>query len=267
MHRALRAPLLAALLLLPGGARAESVAGLCPDGSAFVVQSRADIPCARAKLVEPSELPPLRPELLPHPWAWAVDREARNPRNPYNLIDAAQQIRALRAGEVTPAKSPPPPQAQSAPEPTPRVQLEPDEVRELARLLELRQRLAPAALRVQDVRGRDELTISLAYSPSFEARVLEDLRRAPEQSHVLLFGVESARAAEFHANFLIVQGALTYRPDPEHADELGFVAGGPGPIAAGEQRLGYLVIPARFDPAAELEIWWNDRSLVARLAP
>ena len=90
------------LWALGGGmAHAAGIAGVCPDGSAFIVQSRADVPCPRAKLVPPDELPPLRPELLPHPYTWHVDQEARDPHNPYNLIDAAQKIRTLRAGEAS----------------------------------------------------------------------------------------------------------------------------------------------------------------------
>ncbi len=58
--------LLAALLWSPSAVLAGSVAGMCPDGSAFIVGRKADAPCVRARFVEdPSQLPPLRPELLP----------------------------------------------------------------------------------------------------------------------------------------------------------------------------------------------------------
>ncbi len=80
MAASFRQALWVGLWALGGGmAHASGIAGVCPDGSAFIVQSRKDVPCRRAKLVPPDELPPLRPELLPHPYTWHVDQEARDP--------------------------------------------------------------------------------------------------------------------------------------------------------------------------------------------
>ena len=72
---------------------------------------------------------------------------------------------------------------------------------------------------------------------------------------------------EFHANFLVVQGPRTFRPDPRDPREIGFLVGEPGPVPAGALALGYIVVPIRFDPSAELELWWNDRSVTTLLAP
>ncbi len=83
------------------GAAAEGLTGVCPDGSMFIVQQRASVPCKNARFVDdPSKTPPIRPELLPHPYTWQVDQEARNPNNPYQLLEAAEKIRAARRGQV-----------------------------------------------------------------------------------------------------------------------------------------------------------------------
>ena len=72
-----------AMLAAPLAAGAATLSGVCPDGSFFVVQSRDAVPCSQPHFVDdPSELPPLRPHLLPRPYTWYVDQEARNPNNP-----------------------------------------------------------------------------------------------------------------------------------------------------------------------------------------
>ncbi len=255
-----------------GLAQAASLAGVCPDGSAFIVHKREDVPCSRAKLVPPSELPPLRPELLPRPYNWHVDHEARNPHNPYNLIDAAQKIRAHRAGTTGPGTRRPStvPHTQSsptrAPAQGPRISLGEADLRDLLRLVELRQHVAPAKLTVEDIQGRAQLELLVAHSPAFEARILEQLGESTAERRVLVFTAHSAVGSEFHPNFFVVQGTLTFRPEPTHPREVGFLLGAPGPLAHGTPVLGYLVIPARFDPQQPLDIWWNDRSFNAVLA-
>jgi hypothetical protein len=259
------------LWALGGGmAHAAGIAGVCPDGSAFIVQSRKDVPCPRAKLVPPDELPPLRPELLPHPYTWHVDQEARDPHNPYNLIDAAQKIRTLRAGEAPGEPSTPRVETATrvpAPSAAPRVFLSDPELRDLARIIELRQQIAPARLSVEDLQGRQQLEIELAHSPALEAQILEVLGESPEERRVLVFSARSAVSSEFHPNFLVVQDSLTFRPDPGRPEESGFLSGEPGPLPRGVPTLGYLVIPDRFDPAQPMDLWWNDRSLTAVLSP
>ena len=255
-----------------GIAQAAGIAGVCPDGSAFIVQKIQDVPCARAKLVPPSEMPPLRPELLPRPYNWHVDHEARNPHNPYNLIDAAQQIRAHRAQSASSGSSQRSsgPRAESlrVPEPSrgPRVALSESELRDLLRLVELRQQVAPAKLSVEDIQGREQLELKVAYSPAIEAQILAQLGDSPSARRVLVFTAQSVVGSEFHPNFFVVQDTLTFRPEPTRLEEVGFLLGEPGPLARGTPVLGYLVIPARFDPERSLDIWWNDRSFSAVLA-
>ena len=253
----------ASLLALP--AAAEALSGLCPDGSIFIVQRAADIPCKRAKLVDPAELPPLRPELLPRPYTWMVDQEARDPNNPYNLIDAAQRLRDLRRGEggvgVEPLEGGEPAAGRATP-----VRLEEAELRDLARIVVLRQRLAPAALAVDDLRGPARLVIELAHSPAFEERIREAARL--DDGLVIAFLARAAEAAEFWPNFLVVQGARTFRPDAARSGELGILLGQAGEQSRGALVLGYFVLPAgRFDPTQAMDLWWNDRSVRATLQP
>jgi hypothetical protein len=266
------------------GVDAQSLTGICPDGSIFIVQHEAQIPCARARRVDPSELPPIRPEYLPRPYGWIVDQEARNPNNPYNMVEAAEKIRALHAagasGAVAPEQESPPPLAAATPTPVapagaaplplaeapaPRVALADEDLADLAKLVVLRQQVAPAELRVDDISGREELKIQLAYSASFEALVLDALGRASGDGVVLAFLARTGAAVDFHPNFFVVQGPLTFRPDPERVEEVGFVLGAAGSQPEGAVLLGYVVVPARFDAAQPLDLWWNDRSVEARL--
>ena len=274
MRRIPSALVLGLLLLDPSAAPAQTLAGLCPDGSAFIVHRREHVPCRRAKFVDPSDLPPLRPELLPKPYAWEVDQQARDPHNPYNLIDDAQKIRRLRAGEnveSAPPEAAPRPQGRTAPAPVmpppPRVELAASDLRDIIRLVELQQQFAPAQLQVEDVRGRERFRIELAYSPAVEAEVQSDLGLAAESSRALLFTVHTSMADSFQPNFFIVQDALTFRPDPTRTEEVGFFQGGEGAVAPGEILLGYIVIPEQFDPTRSMDLWWNDRSISAVLAP
>ena len=41
-------------------------------------------------------MPPIRPRYLPTPYTWKVYNEAQDPNNPYNLIDAAREVRELQ---------------------------------------------------------------------------------------------------------------------------------------------------------------------------
>jgi len=84
---------------------------------------------------------------------------------------------------------------------------------------------------------------------------------------VLLFSVRAAQPTEFYPNFLVAQDGATFRPDPEVAEQSGFVLGAAGSLPQGELRIGYLVIPERFALSRPLRIWWNDRELEATLAP
>ena len=273
------------LTALPAAsARADGVAGLCPDGSAFVVARREDAPCRDPKFIDPSDMPPLRPQYVPRSQAWQLNRQARDENNPYNLVDRREGVVQERGekpaakAKAAPASAPAAtraslaPQAARAPAPqtresAPAFALSEDELRDLARLIVLRQQVAPAELSVEDVRGRAQLLLRYAYSPSFEQRAIAALDLDPARSRVLLFSVRSEAAVEFFPNFSAIQDGVSSRPEPSRLDEVGFVLGAPGPMAAGLVSIGYLVLPARVDPSRSVDLWWNDRKLSATLAP
>src|SRR5262245_9445090 len=272
---------LCALLAQPASAD-STLSGVCPDGSFFVVQSREAVPCADPHFAEPDQLPPVRPYLLPRPYTWYVDQEARNPNNPYNLVESAKQIRDARKGVAPaqpatataagqpgaaaargPAVAPAPTRAPSA---APLVALGDDELRDLVRLIALRQQDSPAQIEIK-AQGGTQLRIALAYSASFESYALPVLGRDAKTSRVLVWSAQAVRAAAFKPNFLVVQTGRTFRPDPQNPAEVAYLLGSPGQIPAGEMAVGYLVVPASFDPAQKLEIFWNDRSVASVLAP
>ena len=267
-------------LLAPTAHADPTLSGVCPDGSFFIVQSRESVPCDDPHFAEPDQLPPVRPYLLPRPYTWYVDQEARNPNNPYNLVETARQIRDARKGIQQPAGSAPaqagqpaptatrnpPTQAQMpAPSGAPGVSLADDELRDLVRLIALRQQDAPAQIEVK-AQGQTQLRIALAYSGSFEAYALGALGRNASTNRVLVWSAQAIKATPFKPNFFVVQSGRTFRPDPQNPAEIAYLLGGPGEIPAGEMAVGYLVVPASFDPAHELELFWNDRSVASVLA-
>src|SRR5262245_59848854 len=185
---------LCALLAQPASAD-STLSGVCPDGSFFVVQSREAVPCANPHFAEPDQLPPVRPYLLPRPYTWYVDQEARNPNNPYNLVETAQRIRDARQGVAAPGeanatKTAPAPTTAPAPAPTPvgspPLSLADDELRDLVRLIALRQQDSPALIVVK-AQGNVSLRIALAYSASFESYALGALGRSANANRVLVW--------------------------------------------------------------------------------
>lgn len=264
-------------LALAGTALAESVTGVCPDGSFFVVPHIDGVPCARAKLVDPTDLPPIRPQLLPRPYTWYVDQQARDPNNPYNLLEAAETIREARDPHGASTQPTPQPLSLQPAVPAPVEPRRADvvvpqfseaELRDLVRLIEMRQRIARAELLVEDLRGGHRLRILLAYSGAFEAGVLDWAGLDPKDRRVIAFAVLApSRETEFQPNFFVVQGSRTFRPDPRDARELGLLVGAPGTVPGGGIALGYLVVPATFDPTESMELWWNDRSVATVLNP
>jgi hypothetical protein len=269
--RAFSLLLLATLAASP--ASAGALTGVCPDGSAFVVSRREDAPCRRPRFVDSAEeLPPLRPDYLPRPYGWLVEQEARNPNNPYNMVEAARKLRAghqaAASGSDSGSDSGTPEldsteDTAALPAPAP-LALDAQELRDLVQVIVLRQELAPATFHVQDVQGREALLIRLARSAAFEELVE---RRSGRGGRVIAFAARALHESEFHPNFLVVQDGITHRPDPEDGRELGLLAGEPGGLAPGTLVLGYFRLPERFDPARPLTVYWNDRSLDVLLAP
>lgn len=280
------AVLLAALLAAPAAA-AESIVGVCPDGSVFIVQSSLDVPCAEAKRVEPGQVPPIRPEYLPRPYQWEVFHAQQDPNNPYNLVDRA---RAVREAGVPPQQEPPEtdeparppappaplPQVASAPTPAPptpaarrlEVALSDEEKRDLALIVELSQGRAPATLS-RESGGAPTLVLRLAHSAAFEGRLHAAAAAVghPLNGPVVLFSAEAAAPESFHANLTFAQAHTAYHPEREDPAQFGLVDGHLGALEAGQRVLGYVVLPAGVDPSQPIDVYWNDRRLVTTLRP
>ena len=261
-----------------------SITGVCPDGSFFVVQRPESIPCSDAKQVEPGDLPPLKPELLPRPYAWEVFNQQQNPNNPYNLIDAARQVREARAAEAAgaalrePGKSAPALESGASPQPAPPAPAEDgrpvdlglsdEEARDLALIVDLSQQRAPAAFALGDG-GAPRLWVRVAPSSAFEARLREAWARRGRgiPGPVLLFSARAAAPTSFHPNFTFVQGHQAFHPDPEDPTQLGLIRGGVGDLAEDSDVLGYVVLPEQVQLAQPLDIYWDDRQITATLRP
>lgn len=290
--RPIAIPAAALLLLLPAvPSAAASITGVCPDGSIFIVQDRERIPCAAAKEVAPSEVPPMRPEYLPRPYSWQVYRERANPHNPYNLIDSARRVREMENGAPpsvagappvgTTTLAPrgfgaavagaPPPQAAGPPEwghaPAAEpvaLDLAPEEVRDLFLIVELSQQTAPGRFVKEDARGEPVLEVAFAWSSAFEARVRDAL---PAAGPILVFTVLAHQDDAFHPNFTFVQGHESFRPNLDAPEQMGLLEGSAGPLAAEGVVLGYVVLPAQMDPGRPLDLYWNDRRIETTLRP
>jgi hypothetical protein len=287
---------LAGLFLAGAGdvAVAESISGVCPDGSIFIVQSVTAIPCKHAKQVAPGDVPPIKPEYLPRPYAWELFNRQQDPNNPYNLIDTAAQIRdagAAGAGVPTgaptasglgPVAAPPgitPPGIAPAtsepiqtaavratppvPDPDPDLGLSDRDVHDLLLIVELAQRAAPAAFPPEE---GSALTVLLAQSAAFEPR-LRKARNSLPSGAVLLFAAVALGDADFHANLTFVQGHTAFQPESANPDHLGVIRGRLGSLEADEAVLGYVVLPERIDTKMPLDIYWNDRMLTTVLQP
>jgi hypothetical protein len=271
------------LLLAAPVAAAESIVGVCPDGSVFIVQSRDAVPCAEAKRVEAGEVPPLRPDYLPRPYQWEVFHAQQDPNNPYNLVDRARAVReagappqqeAPQGGEA--GAPPPPPQVASAPPPEPvapaprrlEVALSDEEKRDLALIVELSQERAPATL-ARESGGTATLVLRLAHSSAFEGRLHAAAAAAghPVTGPVVLFSAEASAPESFHANLTFAQAHTAYHPEREDPAQFGLVEGRLGALRAGQRVLGYVVLPEGVDPSQPMDVYWNDRRLVTTLRP
>jgi hypothetical protein len=291
--RSRRAPLwLAAVALAaaPGVAFA-GITGVCPDGSIFVVKREVDIPCSEAKRVEPNDVPPLNPEMLPRPYAWEVFQRRQDPNNPYNMIDSEGRLRPAEvepqahgaapptapptaAGGASPPPlpsvsagppSPLPSETASAGAPSPTLALSDDEVRDLDLIVTLSQERTPAGFE-RGPQGAPTMVVSLAHSRAFEARV-HDLAATASPGPVVLFRAEAVAPARFFANFTFAQGYSAFHADAGSADEFGLLRGALGPLAAGDSVLGYVVLPPELEVSEPMDVYWNDRRISVRLRP
>ena len=243
-----------------------AITGVCPDGSIFIVQTRAQVPCKGAREVEPSKVPPMRPENLPRPYLWEVYREqVDTERNPYHLLDRAEQVRRATPGHNAPqtAAAPPAPTPQFAPEPAPSTDLglSDGEERDLFMLVELSQQHVPATF-IEGEGGREALRLSFAHSQAFEDRARHAGIVAPASANpVLLWTAVASHPASFHPHFTLVQGHAAFQPDPHDGEQMGILRGAPGQQEPGAVVLGYLVLPDDFSLASPVDLYWDDRRL------
>ena len=276
------------------------ISGVCPDGSIYIVQTAAQIPCRESKQVEPSEMPPLRPSHLPTPYTWQVWNQRHDPNNPYNVIDSAEQVRGYEAPQVQGAGEAPAPGASgasgayaglppsgsagfagthagtpdvSAPPPRPSPGVGPldlgladAELGDLYTIVELSQDAAPARVSRRTADGKGVFELAMARSYAFEARLQQAWRSRGgiDGQPVLLFTAHSKRPEAFWANLTFVQGHLTYQPDRDNARQLGILQGRLGELDGGEVVLGYVVLPESWDPTNDLDVYWNDRHAAVR---
>ena len=140
------------------------------------------------------------------------------------------------------------------------------ELGDLYKIVELSQDAAPAQVSRRTADGQGVFQVALARSHAFEARLREAWRSRGgiEGQPVLLFTAHSKRPEAFWANLTFVQGHLTYQPDRENPRQLGILQGRLGELDAGEVVLGYVVLPESWDPANELDVYWNDRHAAVR---
>ncbi|MCP5060594.1 MAG: hypothetical protein GY937_28190 [bacterium] len=266
----------------PEAVHAEAITGICPDGSMYIVQSASKVPCKHSKRVRPEDVPPVRPEYRPTPYTWDVWNERNDPNNPYNLIDAANQVRefqeTLPSVEAAPAPgmarpagagSAGPPVAAAPPgEVRPLdLGLSDQELRDLYRIVELSQEHAPAHIGRRTADGKGIFEVAFAHSRAFEA-VLQrawSSRGGLADGPVLIFTARSKRPEAFHANFTVLQGHLSYQPNATDARQLGILQGRLGDLDANEIVTGYVVLPEAIDLSQDVELYWNDRRVRARL--
>jgi hypothetical protein len=279
------------LLVLPSPAARASVTGICPDGSIFIVQHESQIPCPRAKEVDPIEVPPIRPQYMPSPYTWQVYNEIQDPNNPYNLIDSARDIRALQRNGAGSGRPAPEDLSGGAAQPgwddgdkgkggaEPTTQLaarEPvgpldlglgdQELRDLYQIVELSQDTTPAAFERRTADGKGVLRLAFAHSRAFEERLVGawQSRGGLGASQVLVFTAVSKQPDTFHPNLTFVQEHLTFQPDDENPHQLGILQGRLGALEADEVVLGYVVLPEALRADSPLDVYWDDRRIAVQ---
>jgi len=262
-----------------------SITGVCPDGSIFIVPRAELVPCRDAKSVDPTRMPPIRPEYLPRPYGWEVFNRENDPNNPYNLIqsepapesgasrptDNFQGERRAPSGESAPeaglrnqlaVRSAP--EAVSLPQ-EPELRLEDVEAEDLAMIVELSQRRAPASIFAEGSWGQ----VRLARSAAFESRVHEYLGQHGRSGAgpVVLFMADADSAGSFYGNLTFVQSGVAFHPSTDDPLQLGVIRGRLGSLEDGGRILGYVVLPERLDLSLPIDIYWNDRQVTATLQP
>ena len=274
--------------LLLAGTAGAGITGVCPDGSIYIVSRAEQIPCRDSKQVRPEEVPPIRPQMLPRPYGWERFHRRNDPNNPYNVVDS---VRVPQGEPPAPIVAPAPSGAQASARSEPRQRasissappavssgpvavsldlgLAPEEVRDLASIVEYSQKRAPASFERGSDRAAPALVLRMAQSRSFDSRLRDALASAGQGvgGHAVLFTAVASSKEAFYANLTFVQGHMAFHPDPTSSSEFGVIAGRLGILSPDEPVLGYVVLPESMDLGQPIDIYWNDRQVTATLRP
>jgi hypothetical protein len=147
--------------------------------------------------------------------------------------------------------------------------LAPDELTQLASIVEAWQAHAPATLVKPGANAPQGMLLRVARSAALEGRVAEAFARsgAGAPGPVLAFQAQALEAGDFFANLTFVQGHVAFHPDPADRRQIGMLSGAQGPLSAGQSVLGYVVLPANVDLTQPLDVYWDDRRIEATLQP
>jgi hypothetical protein len=280
-NRGARAALVLLTGLLASSGAMAGITGVCPDGSMFIVKRAAQIPCKNAKRVDPNDVPPVRPLLVPRPYGWEKFHREQDPNNPYNLIDG-------EGAPVTIAAPPPTPTPAPAPAPAPEqvtasaplaplaaapvdvtAGLSDQEIVDLAKIVAITQRLAPAHFARRNEVGTETVQLSLAHSVSFASRLRDAWAQRGRISDgpVVLFLAQAEDPGSFHGNLTFVQGSVAFHANPANPAQFGILHGRLGDLESGASVLGYFVLPDHIDLGQPVDVYWDDYRLTATLTP
>lgn len=240
--RAATATLLALALPLP----ARAVLAACADGSLVLARRWQDVHCPGAVALEPGEVPPLGPARRAP--SLAQRRQMREGEETARERDLERQISAALADAA--ARAP-------APAPTH------DGVRgALAPPPGLARRALGARAVALEAADAPPLRLRVGHSPDFEAW-LRAARPGLSPGPVLVLLLDGAAGERAAATPSFAQGGVTFRPDPAEPGQGGWLA--PAGSQQGGARLGYVALPAHFDPARPMVVFWGDAVAALRL--
>jgi len=227
---------------LPSSARA--LIATCADGSVVFAKKWQDVRCSGAVEVAPEDVPQfgfVPRDRVAEGRAFSRQHEAMRER------DLEAQLAALPAVAA---------QARPSGPALPLVALSAAEYRDLAGIVALSQERAVVAIE----RGAPPVQIRLAHSRAFEARLRSDLaaRGSSAAGPILLFSVEPAAVGLGATPPSFAQRGVTFRPQPMDPSQLGWISGADAAPGRDAPRLGYVALPAGFDLARPLVVFWGD---------
>jgi hypothetical protein len=106
----------------------------------------------------------------------------------------------------------------------------------------------------------EPVQIHLAHSRAVEARLRAELaaRGSTVRGPILLFWAEPTTAELSATSPSFAQGGVTFRPQRGDPSQLGWISSSDVAVGSGVPELGYVVLPAGFDPTRPLVVFWGD---------